>query len=218
MHTFKKLIFEITGICLCLCLLCGCGQRAALLSTDTTMEESGVQTETEITELPADCTTEVVSAENDMVAVYVCGAVNCSGVYYVPQGAIKETAVSMAGGFRDDADETYVNLAQTVSGGERIYIPTKEETAGLTFQDDASVETPSAQMPGEEKTDTGKVNINTATKEELMALPGIGESKADAIIAYREAQGKFQSTEELMNINGIKEGVYNKIKDLIIAG
>ena len=63
-----------------------------------------------------------------------------------------------------------------------------------------------------------RVNINTAGKEELMTLPGIGENKAEAIIAYREAQGKFQSSEELMNIRGIKEGVYNKIKDLIIVG
>ena len=64
----------------------------------------------------------------------------------------------------------------------------------------------------------GKININTAGKDALMTLPGIGESKADAIIAYREAQGKFQNTEELMNIRGIKEGIYNKIKDLIIVG
>ena len=65
------------------------------------------------------------------------------------------------------------------------------------------------------KPQDGKVNLNTATKEELMTLSGIGESRADSIIAYREENGRFQNTEELMQIRGIKEGLYNKIKDNI---
>lgn len=214
MHTIKKIVLIASSFC----LLAGCGKKASLLPADTAAEETVTAEETTESEVPD---TEAVSeapAEDARLAVYVCGAVNCAGVYYVPQGAIKETAVSMAGGFRADADETYINLAQPVSGGERIYIPTKEETEGMTFPDTEVSGDPVVDMPGTEKTDSGKININTATKEELMTLPGIGESKADAIIAYREAQGKFQSTDELMNISGIKEGVYNKIKDLIIAG
>ena len=137
------------------------------------------------------------------------------GVYYVSATAIKETVVRMAGGFLDEADENYVNLAQTVTGGEQIYIPTRDETVGLSLSSRESAD--SQKTDASEEADA-KININTAEKEQLMTLPGIGESKADAIIAYREAQGRFQSTDELMNIQGIKEGVYNKIKDLIIVG
>ena len=64
-----------------------------------------------------------------------------------------------------------------------------------------------------ERTDDGKININTAEKEELMTLTGVGEAKAQSIIAYREEHGGFQSIEELMQIEGIKEGVFNKIKE-----
>ena len=152
------------------------------------------------------------------MAVYVCGAVRQPGVYYVAGSAIRETAVQMAGGFTDDADVTYVNLAQNVVAGEQIYIPTMEETNGISSERDTDG-TPVQDAPAGTNVETdGKININTAGKDALMTLPGIGESKADAIIAYREAQGKFQNTEELMNIRGIKEGIYNKIKDLIIVG
>ena len=68
---------------------------------------------------------------------------------------------------------------------------------------------------GNEGTESGKVNINMATKEELMTLSGIGESKADSIIQYREQQGKFQNIEDIMNISGIKDGLFQKIKDYI---
>lgn len=125
----------------------------------------------------------------------------------------------MAGGFTDDADVTYVNLAQTVVAGEQIYIPTMEETNGISLSERDTDGIPVQDAPAGTNVETdGKININTAGKDALMTLPGIGESKADAIIAYREAQGEFQNTEELMNIRGIKEGIYNKIKDLIIVG
>jgi len=82
------------------------------------------------------------------------------------------------------------------------------------------MQTQAAAPPGESlvegtKPQDGKVNLNTATKEELMMLSGVGESRADSIIAYREENGRFQNTEELMQISGIKEGLYNKIKDNI---
>ena len=82
------------------------------------------------------------------------------------------------------------------------------------------MQTQAAAQPGASpaegtKPQDGKVNLNTATKEELMTLSGVGESRADSIIAYREENGRFQNTEELMQIRGIKEGLYNKIKDNI---
>ena len=211
--------------------LCGCGNRAMLLTSETQTEMqmtdgfAGEETGTEqvevstTEEVATTATTAEMIEQPDEVAVYVCGAVRQPGVYYLAGSAIRETAVCMAGGFSENADVTYVNLAQTVVAGERIYIPTLEETAGtslLNQEDEAdSVEHAPADTNAEKN---GRININTAGKEQLMTLPGIGESKADAIIAYREAQGKFQNTEELMQIRGIKEGVYNQIRDLIIVG
>lgn len=208
--------------------LCGCGNRTMLLTSETQTEmqmtdgfageEEQVEVSTTEEAVTTATTTEMVE-QPDEVAVYVCGAVRQPGVYYVAGSAIRETAVRMAGGFSDDADVTYVNLAQTIIAGEQIYIPTLEETAGILLSEredeTASAEHASADTNAERN---GKININTAGKELLMTLPGIGESKADAIIAYREAQGKFQNTEELMQIRGIKEGIYNQIKDLIIVG
>ena len=217
MHNIKKWMIGI-GI-ICICLFGGCSEKDTLLSTERPAETTGqAKTEDDAGAIPSQSEEETESEQTTealQVAVYVCGAVNHAGVYYVSPDAIKETAVQMAGGFTEEADPMYVNLAQPVTSGERIYIPTKEETAGMSWETDEISE---HNQDESVQADSGKVNINTATKEELMTLPGIGESKADAIIAYREARGNFHNAEELMNIDGIKEGVYNKIKDLIIVG
>ena len=71
------------------------------------------------------------------------------------------------------------------------------------------------EVTGTDQKDEGKININTADKEDLKTLPGIGDAKADSIISYRESNGGFQAIEDLMNVEGIKEGVFNKIKDKI---
>lgn len=208
--------------------LCGCGNRAMLLTSETQTEmqmtdgfageEEQVEVSTTEEAVTTATTTEMVE-QPDEVAVYVCGAVRQPGVYYLAGSAIRETAVRMAGGFSDDADVTYVNLAQTIIAGEQIYIPTLEETAGILLSEREDETASAEHAPADTNAErNGKININTAGKELLMTLPGIGESKADAIIAYREAQGKFQNTEELMQIRGIKEGIYNQIKDLIIVG
>lgn len=219
--------FIIAG-CALTVALCGCGRQVKLLTSETQTETQmmydtgGEETVVSSAEALATTTTEAETLEqeqSDDVAVYVCGAVQQPGVYYVAGSAIRETAVQMAGGFTDDADVTYVNLAQTVVAGEQIYIPTMEETNGISLSARDTDGKPVQDAPAGTNVETdGKININTAGKDALMTLPGIGESKADAIIAYREAQGKFQNTEELMNIRGIKEGIYNKIKDLIIVG
>ena len=213
--------FIIAG-CVLAVALCGCGRQVKLLTSETQTETQmmddagGEETVVSSAEAFATTTTEAETPEQEQ---YVCGAVRQPGVYYVAGSAIRETAVQMAGGFTDDADVTYVNLAQTVVAGEQIYIPTMEETNGISLSERDTDGTPVQDAPAGTNVETdGKININTAGKDALMTLPGIGESKADAIIAYREAQGKFQNTEELMNIRGIKEGIYNKIKDLIIVG
>lgn len=209
--------------------LCGCGSQAMLLTDDTQTEiqmvDGAAGEETEAADVSTAEMMEAAVVEADViqqpeeVAVYVCGAVRQPGVYYVAGSAIRETAVRMAGGFSEDADVTYVNLAQAVIAGEQIYIPTLEETAGISLSEREDGTASAEHAPADTNAErNGRININTAGKELLMTLPGIGESKADAIIAYREAQGKFRNTEELMQIRGIKEGIYNQIKDLIIVG
>lgn len=137
------------------------------------------------------------------IAVYVCGEVAQPGVVYLSEGARVVDALAAAGGFTDHADSEYVNLAAYVSDGEKLYVPDTEEGKELRSR--------------EAEAEAGYVNINTADETLLMTLPGIGESKAGDIVAYRREHGDFSSIEELMRIPGIKEHLFAKIKDKIIA-
>ena len=153
---------------------------------------------------------------DEMLQVFVCGAVINPGVYRLKKQARIYEAVEAAGGFGTDADRDWLNMAEVVQDGEKIRVYTAEETQKLRA---SGLEDPGlAASPGmsSEVSGTGeKINLNTATREQLMSLPGIGEAKADAVIAYRKERGRFQNIEEIMNINGIKEAVFFKIKDRI---
>lgn len=145
--------------------------------------------------------------DSGTIYVYVCGAVHAPGVYELEEGARIYEAIVCAGGLRDDADKNYVNQAQILSDGEQIYIPTEEEAAQEHLVQEAE--------RGSDFSADDRIDINTATKEELMTLSGIGESRAESILAYRQIHGAFQNIEELMNVEGIKEGIFQKIKDSI---
>lgn len=140
--------------------------------------------------------------------VYVCGAVAEPGVYPVTQDMRVFEAVACAGGFLEEADTQFLNLAAPVTDGQQICVYTYSETQDM----DAVTETAFGQTASAE---TGKVNLNLASREELMTLPGIGESKADAIIQYRTEYGRFERIEDIMEISGIKEAVFSKIKNNI---
>lgn len=188
MRIFKKL-YIVVWIALCL-LLCGCRRQEELLL------------------LQASESDEVFIADESGepepgIAVYVCGQVVCPGVVYLDAGARAVDAVEAAGGFAEEADTEYVNLAAHVSDGEKLYIPDLQE--GLMLRE------------REEELLAGLVNINTADKELLMTLPGIGESKALDIIAYREKQGVFERAEDLMKVSGIKESLFLKVKERIVV-
>ena len=144
------------------------------------------------------------STEN--IFVYVCGAVQKPGVYEFLPGQRICDAIEAAGGLSEQAAGDSLNQAEVLSDGQMLRVLTTEEAAAATVQ------------PGQETAESsrdGRVDINTADASALMSLPGIGQSKADAIIAYRNEHGAFKAPEELMNISGIKEGVYQKIKDSI---
>ena len=190
----RFVIFIVNIMCLTFLVGCESGENSVIQDTSTG----------DISEADSEDETFGGLGSEEEIAVYVCGAVSSPGVYYLPYGAIKEDALNLAGGFLDGAATTYVNLAEPVEEGEQIYFPYLEELG----EDYSPLSL--------ERTD-GKVNINKADKEELMTLPGIGENKAEAIIKYREKNGAFQNIEDITNIPGIKEGVYNNIRDYIVV-
>ena len=156
-----------------------------------------------------DCSTQTA-------AVYVCGAVRNPGVYYLEAGSRLMDAVDAAGGFLEDADDTYVNLAAVVVDGTKLKIPTVHDNSNEngsevieSFDLEVYSSTQSEDLGGK------CININTASKEELKTLPGIGDGIADRIIKYRTDNGKFKSTEDIMKISGIKDKLFSKIKGYI---
>ena len=179
----------------------GCSDKG-----EESLEELSVSAESETEEEGAVPQEEQEPAET--VYVYVCGAVNAPGVYELKKDARVFEAITLAGGMTAEAAPEAVSQARTVADGEQIYVPTVREVQmqGSGVED---IVTGNADV-------SGKVNINTAGKEELMTLTGIGEAKAQSILDYREEHGKFGSIEDLMLIEGIKEGVFNKIKEDIM--
>ncbi len=171
-------------------LTIGCGRTEPYLETFSTSEETETATiaETESEE----------KEESDTVYIYVCGEVNAPGVYALPNGSRIFEALALAGGLTEEADTAVINQAEPVTDGMMIRIPVVGEAV-------AEAEEPS----------DGRINLNTATAEQLMTLPGIGSSKAESIIAYREEHGAFKDIKELMQIPGIKEGVFSKLKEKV---
>lgn len=147
----------------------------------------------------------------DIIAVYICGAVKHPGVYSLESGKRLCDAVSAAGGFKKNAARLSVNLARLLSDGEQVVIPTKKQAAlyNKTYKGYSA----GAEDSSSTNTD-GLININTASRKELMSLPGIGASKADAVIEYR-LSNSFKTIEDIKNVTGIKDGVFNQIKNQI---
>lgn len=143
-------------------------------------------------------------------AVQIYGAVKHPGVYTFSSAVRVCEVIEAAGGLLKTAEDSSVNQARFIEDGEQIHILTKKEAR----QNNQANQ--SESQPGVVKTDGGnKININTATKEELLQITGVGEAKATAIINYRTEHGNFSKIEDIMNISGIKSGVFNKIKDQI---
>ena len=149
--------------------------------------------------------------ESTGVWVHICGKVISPGVYRLPVGSRVFQAVEAAGGFSEDAACDFLNLAGTVSDGMQICVPGAEEVK------EGNVPLQTGGEGSETSKEDRRININTATKEELMTLKGIGESRAEDIIRFREDSGKFRKIEDIMKVPGIKEAGFRKIKDSIIV-
>lgn len=166
------------------------------------------------------------SEEAPTLVVHICGAVAAPGVYELPAGSRIIDAVKAGGGFLPEADEACCNLAEAIEDGCQIYIMTKTEScadgqtekkAGIQTSPDGDLQTTDRNVRGNSTPalDNGLVNLNTADVAALMTLPGIGESRAKAIISYREQHGAFAKIEDIMKISGIKQAAFSKIKDKI---
>ena len=211
--------------------------KASLAGTDLASETSPDSTESEgiskkkaeITE--SDQSSAIQQPVSQTIYVDVCGAVVNPGVYELSSDSRVFQAIEKAGGYLPGAAASYLNRARSLYDGQQIYVPTQEEVDSQTIpltQDetaqDGVVQEGTAQTgtaadntaDGTGSTQAGqRINLNTADVSQLSTLTGVGESKALAIIAYREENGPFTSIEDIMNVPGIKEGTYEKIKDKI---
>lgn len=181
-------------------------------------------------------------AEPEKIVVFVCGAVCREGVYELPDGARVYEAVEAAGGFSDDAERSWINQALVLRDADELRVPTREEAEewrsqkkGASGGDPGGVcglpgggaagrqgVSPGVRGASEEGSPAacgdgagGRVNLNTADAAQLMTIPGIGETKAEAILDYREQNGLFHSAEEVMKIRGIKAGLFERMKPYI---
>lgn len=164
-----------------------------------------------------------------MIYVDVCGAVANPGVFQLAAGSRVFQAIEAAGGYLPEAALTCVNRAGVLTDGQQLYILTQEEMERQGLDPAEMVGASDGQMNGSAGTgqNTGmtaqvqqdnRININTADEAQLTTLTGIGATRAQAIIAYREENGPFAAIEDIMNVQGIKEGTFAKIKDEIVVG
>lgn len=138
-----------------------------------------------------------LETETTMI-VYVTGAVEAPGVYELTEGVRLFEVIEKAGGFADGALEDRLNLARYVFDGEQVHVMSlADEASGLGQLEGLPI----------------RISINSGSVEELMTLTGVGQAKAEAIIVYRQTNGPFQKIEDIMKVTGIKEAMYNKIKD-----
>ncbi|WP_432627451.1 helix-hairpin-helix domain-containing protein [Brotaphodocola sp.] len=181
-------------------------------ATESTVENTAENTEN-VTEPKADC------------FVYVCGEVKSPGVYCMENGKRIFEAVEQAGGFTDEAVREYLNLADEICDGMKIFVPGREQVQSgqipadgfVSFSggDGSRTNAGGRTGAGNAGTVSEKINLNTASKEELMTLSGIGSARAEDIIQYREQHGRFQRIEDIKKISGIKDAAFEKIKDRI---
>lgn len=191
---FKWIKSVLTGGCIVVagvCYSCASMQREGFV-LETLMSSE------EISELSEYLTQSEVAS----IWVYVCGEVKMPGVYELEAGSRIFEAIDAAGGMTEEAAKEAVNLALLLSDGQQIQVPSKDEAQKMSQE-------------AENEISDGKIHLNTATKAQLMELSGIGESKAEAILQYRLEHGNFRSIEEIKNVPGIGDTLFEQIKENI---
>ena len=224
----KKKVKPVLAICFV--VLCGvgyvgfrhAGRESEQIVFEKTPEENRIPAENG--EADREVSPAVRTEEKDasgeqpeeLLYIHVCGAVVTEGVYALQPGSRVADGIAAAGGFTEAADRTYHNLAARLSDGQKVYVPTTEETEGVSIPErTSSANGGDAGEGASGENRTKKVNLNTADLEELMTLSGIGEAKAQSILQYREKVGPFQSIEELKNVSGIGDAMFERVKEQI---
>ena len=150
------------------------------------------------------------SPESETIMVDVKGAVQSEGVYELPSTARVNDAIEAAGGFSDQADKKSVNLAQKLSDEAVVYVASQGENVSVV---QPATSSPTAGNTGSENTE--KINLNTATVADLTTISGIGEKRANDILAYRDSQGGFTSVDDLNNVSGIGDKTLENIRPYV---
>ena len=214
----KRMIFICMIAVVSAFLLAGCGRKDAYVISGETLDES-------LADASSVDETVLDSGPSATIYVDVDGAVSQPGVYSLPDNARVFDAVDAAGGLLSEACSEILNQAEHVSDGQKLYIMTKEEWEAQKELDGSQEWTVTQEGTGKQgqngtqgtqkqaEQDDELVDLNRATEGELCTLPGIGQTRAQAIIAYREASGGFRSIDEIQNVSGIKSGTYEKIKN-----
>lgn len=200
----RKTKCELILVCFWMSLvLSGCGRSKELLYFDRESPDEiyspDENSDGDSSKKGPDIVQDVPAETGGRIYVHVCGQVCQPGVVTLPEGSRAWEAVEAAGGLASGAWEAAVNLAAVLRDGEKLYIPALGEAV--------------AQEADE--AESALVNLNTADAARLQTLPGIGESRAADILAYREERGGFKSVEDIMQVPGIKESTYEKIRDKI---
>lgn len=191
-------------VLICL-LLQGCHlekQNDFFILTEETLEQ------TRANSLPSAALPMTTSIQ--WIFVHICGEVHTPGVYEMPLGSRLFEVIEKAGGLSEEAAKDYLNLASVLVDGQKVIVLSKQEVMTKPYGTEGFDVTVESTKPI-------KVNINSATKEQLMTLVGVGAAKAEAIIQYRTEHGLFKKIEDIMQIPGIKEAAFLKIKDAIVV-
>lgn len=204
MRKRRRILYQICGIFLGIsCMLSACHEKEETFTSVAAAEADAGDKKNE-------AESKAAEEKEGSIWVYVCGEVASPGVYELQEGDRITHAIEAAGGLTEAAGQVYLNQAAHLTDGQRIYVPSREEEQ--TLKEEGS---PSDMADAGMGKDTGIINLNTATKAELLSLSGIGESRAEAIIAYRETNGGFRKIEDLKKVDGIKEGIFQKIREQI---
>ena len=206
----KKIVISL--VLLVILIMSGCSNKSStqMISQLETYEQLEESTPEDFEDTDSDFLDPEVN-----IFVYITGSVFSSGVYELPPDSRLFEVLEKAGGPTESAALHILNLARRVEDGERIYVPSQEE---LNQSDFSLISDFSEGMSdGGTSEISGKINLNRAGLEELMTLSGIGASKAQSIIDYRESFGGFSSIEEIQSVSGIGAATFQKIQSLIFV-
>lgn len=197
----RKSIEVLLGVLSCCFIMSGCSLKSKDVKWELDDTASSATQAMNGNESPQSPIEDTKVKEPKMILVHICGEINNPGVYELAENSRLYEAIDAAGGMTNKADKEFLNLARTVTDGEQICVPDKYSAN---------------QVRDLQNTSKSKlININTASEKELTSISGIGESRANAIISYREKNGQFKKIEDIKKVQGIKDSLFNKIKDKI---